>query len=138
MHQHEVILCRQDDVDLNAAQGGHIQGGDQRRVRQEVRGHDADRFPGRGQGDAIFRRDETGPEPIAIDPGLQHHEPPPDLVGPQVQVIVLRPGRVVVAAKPVDDLAAKMAEEKQQLMSTYQAGALPKPETPSFSNTELA
>lgn len=42
------------------------------------------------------------------------------------------------AGLDLDDLAAKMSEEKQQLMSAYQAGALPKPETPSFSSTELA
>lgn len=38
----------------------------------------------------------------------------------------------------LDDLGVKMAAEKQQLMSAYKAGALPEPETPSFSKTKLA
>lgn len=42
------------------------------------------------------------------------------------------------AGLDLDDLAAKMSEEKQQLMSAYKVGALPKPETPSLSKTALA
>jgi hemerythrin superfamily protein len=42
------------------------------------------------------------------------------------------------AGLDMDDLGAKMAAEKQQLLSSYKAGALPKPETPSFGKTKLA
>lgn len=42
------------------------------------------------------------------------------------------------AGLDMDDLGVQMAAEKRQLLSTYEAGALPKPETPSFSKTKLA
>lgn len=42
------------------------------------------------------------------------------------------------AGLDVDDLGERMAAAKEKLQASYQAGALPKPETPSLGGTELA
>jgi hypothetical protein len=41
------------------------------------------------------------------------------------------------AGLDMDDLGARMAAEKQQLMANYKAGGLPKPETSTLDNTTL-
>ena len=45
LHQSHVVLRRQDDIDLDASQGGHVQGGNQRRVGQEIGRDDQQRRP---------------------------------------------------------------------------------------------
>ena len=42
------------------------------------------------------------------------------------------------AGLDMDDLGARMAVEKEQLVAQYKAGGLPKPETPTLTGTELA
>lgn len=42
------------------------------------------------------------------------------------------------AGLDMDDLGARMAAEKEQLIAQYKTGGVPKPETPTFSGTALA